>query len=365
MKLIIPIILYLISISLLYMTSMQGSYLVGSDIQSEFYIANRMYWHWDTSYPHLYNASISTALIAPWISKLFGIDLITVFKAVYPVLFSFVPVLLYYIYRQAISQWKAIIAVLFFVAVPVFFLELPQLPRQELAEVFLCLIILVMISKLQYKIAIILPCALLIVMIHYSIGLMTIAFLLAMLLVKTVALKWKWNLLQDSRISFEGLTATLGITVCLALYWGLAIANGLPLHAISNIFFVGVPQSVQSGYDPVTVQTVTGASDSITAAAVGLDIFDSGISVWGKTFRVIQWITQLLIIAGCIRLLFWNKQYKFSSEFAAGIAASAGLLILCITVFGFSGLLGMTRFYHISLIFLAPMFAIGLDYIKT
>jgi uncharacterized membrane protein len=359
---IIPVLLYLISLSLLYSTSMQGFYLVGSDIHSEYYIASRMYDGWDISYPHLYNASISTTLIAPWISKFLMIDLVVVFKMIYPAIFALVPVILYFVYRKVIGQWKAIFAILFFISMPVFFMEMPQLPRQQIAEVFLCIVILLLISDLEYKIFLIVPCVAIIPMLHYSIGFATIAFLLTMLVVKLINSKLKWQLIGSSKISYTGLIVSLTVAIVITAVWGLNVADGMSLRAISNIFYVGHVSTVS---DSVTTQipmaTATIKSDGIISAAMGFDIFN-GTSTWGKVFRVIQWITQILVILGCFRLLFRYREYKFSSEFIAGIGASAMLLVLCLTIFGFSGLLGISRFYHLSLIFLAPMFAIGLDF---
>lgn len=332
-----------------------------------------MYNSWDTSYPHLYNASISTALITPWISKIFHIDLVAIFKIIYPAIFALVPVILYFTYRKMIGNWKAIYAVLFFIAMPVFFFELPQLPRQEIAEVFFCLAILITISKIDYKVVLLSLCTLLTVMLHYTIGLITIAFLIAMLAVKLVSLKLKWGLIQNSRLSFYTLIAVLTLTAGLTAIWGLNIADNMPIRALNNVFSVGPSETTTIvtneqtiiNLSPTVIDQVSVASksDSTIAAATGLDI-TNGISIWGIVFRIVQWTTQLLIILGCIRVLTHYKEYKFTTEFVACIGASAVLLILCLTVFGFSGLLGMTRFYHLALIFLAPMFVIGLDYIK-
>lgn len=361
----IVILIYVVSLGLLYLTSMQGFYLVGSDIHSEYYIASRMYNGWDINYPHLYNASISTTLIAPFISKFLSIDLIVVFKMIYPALFALVPVILYFVYRKAIGSVKAVFAVLFFIAVPVFFLEMPQLPRQQLAEVFLCIVILLMVIDIEYKTMLIAPCVALIVMLHYTVGLLAIALLLGMFLVKAVNSKLRLKFIGDSKISYRGIIITLTIGITLAAVWGMNVADNMPIRAINNIFNVGhvsTASTISAASDSVTAPDVTVAAkaDNLIMTAVGLDIFN-GTSVWGKIFRVVQWITQLLVILGCFRLLFRYKKYRFSSEFTSGIAASCILLLMCLTVFGFSRLLGMTRFYHVSLIFLAPIFVLGGD----
>jgi uncharacterized membrane protein len=46
------------------------------------------------------------------------------------------------------------------------------------------------------------------------------------------------------------------------------------------------------------------------------------------------------------------------------IGASFVLLMFCIFVPKFSLIINMTRFYHVSLFFIAPMLVLGLDWVK-
>ncbi|MDD4877342.1 MAG: DUF2206 domain-containing protein, partial [Dehalococcoidales bacterium] len=93
--------------------------------------------------------------------------------------------------------------------------------------------------------------------------------------------------------------------------------------------------------------------------AVGFDFADA--SVAGKFFRIIQYITQLLIVIGSIWLVFNYKKYKFTAEFFAGIIASFVLLLCCVFVPGFSLIINATRFYQLALFFIAPVFIISFD----
>lgn len=355
------IFIYIIALILLYSTSLQGQYLVGTDIHSEYYISSRMYNGWDINYPHLYNASISTAIIAPFISKVTGISLIWVYKAIYPALFALVPVILYFAYKKMIGRTPALIASAFFISMPAFFLELPQLPRQELAELLFCLTILVIVYGSKKWIWSIIPLLMFTVIIHYTIGMMALAFLICMMVVKLVGYKWKWNVLQNSNVPFRVLLIAIVCVGLLSLVWGLNVASGLSLRALSNIANVSVNEQVIQGTQPIDIDNVVNTSDGITSTALGLDIIGGNISGYGAVFRIIQIITQVLIIVGCFSVLIRYKYYKWNSEFVASIGGSLMLLLLCIVVFGFSGLLGITRFYHVALIFLAPMLSISLD----
>ena len=84
-------------------------------------------------------------------------------------------------------------------------------------------------------------------------------------------------------------------------------------------------------------------------------------SIEGKIFRVIQYATQILIILGLIQLWRRREDYNFTTEFAACILAGFVLLGACVFIPHFSRLVNMTRFYHLSLFFLAPLFILGCE----
>jgi hypothetical protein len=101
--------------------------------------------------------------------------------------------------------------------------------------------------------------------------------------------------------------------------------------------------------------------DPLIKAAVGWDFV--GIPIEGKLFRIIQYITQALIVMGCVYLLFRYKYYKFNAVFIGGVGAMACLLCMCLFIPSFSSIINITRFYHLTLFFLAPMFILGVDVI--
>jgi uncharacterized membrane protein YuzA (DUF378 family) len=97
---------------------------------------------------------------------------------------------------------------------------------------------------------------------------------------------------------------------------------------------------------------------TLVNTAIGLDFME--VPIEGKMFRIVQLLTQLLIIIGAIRLAFFNH-FNTTAEFVACVGSSAILLLICIFVVGFADLLNVTRFYHFSLFFLSPMFVLGCE----
>lgn len=372
-----PAVIYCVALGLLFMTSLQGGYLIGSDIHSEYYIAKRMMAGWDVSYPHLYNASLSTAVVAPWLSRMTHIDLVWVFKVVYPMMFASVPVILYVAYRKMIGGWRALFAVLFFMSVPVFFLELPQLPRQMLAEVFFALIVLAMASgwRLRYKMTCIAVCLPLTIVLHWSIGLISIALMACLIIALLITKPIKWGLMQNRTLNLAALSTITIVCIIGAGIWGSKVAQGLPMRGLSvatgivtNIIEPKPSIEYTEGEVPWDMLgppklEIPIKSEPLMRAATGGDFNEA--TIWGKLFRIVQYITQGLIITGAIWLLLRYRRYKFNAEFIICIGAVFGLLLCCVVIPNFSYILNLTRFYHAALFFLAPMLVLGVDAITN
>jgi len=359
--------IYLVSLLLIFSTSLLGDYMVGSDIHSEYYIANRMYDGWDINYPHLYNASMSTAVVAPWLSKFLHLDLVWVFKAVYPAFFAFVPVILWFAYRKMMGNWRAVFAVAFFVSVPTFFLELPQLPRQMLAEVFFALMVLAMVSnwRQRYKMACFGVCLPLTILLHWSVGLLSLAFFICLVVALLATKKIRFGLFTDRKLHLGFLSAITVVCLVGGMVWGSLVAGALPMRGVSVATSIVARVLVQETASPTEgvvpwdmfVPPLKG--EPLMRAAVGGDFTD--VTIWGKVFRVVQYITQILVVVGAVYLLFRYRRYRFSTEFAICVGAAFGLLLCCAVIPSFSYILNLTRFYHITLFFLAPIFVVGVD----
>ena len=99
------------------------------------------------------------------------------------------------------------------------------------------------------------------------------------------------------------------------------------------------------------------ARESLVLTATGADFIS--VSTLGKSFRVFQYITQIFIIAGFIRLMLNPKGFKFRAEYIALTIVSALILFAAIVIPYFSSYLEVERFYHFTLILLAPLCILG------
>lgn len=132
--------LYLQSLSMLLMTSLRGWYITGHDVQREFHVFQlaEQAGRWDvTSFQDAYNACLSITILPTVLHGLTGGPAEAVYKVWTQLAFAVVPVVVYLVARRTSSVGTSLLGVVFFVAFPTFFTDMPFLNRQEIAFVFL------------------------------------------------------------------------------------------------------------------------------------------------------------------------------------------------------------------------------------
>lgn len=370
-----PFILYGIAAGMVLMTTLAGPHLVGSDVHLDYYYT-RLYLG-DNVWPPLRGTSQETAIgntiLAPLLIKLFHMPSEWIFKLVFPLLFSTTPVILYYVYRQWLNEKDSFLSSIVFIIVPTFFMEIPGIPREMIAEVLLAATLFIIIAsnmKLRYRIPSSILCGVLTTMTHYTIGI----FLIILLFVGLVA---KLCLKVKLRIPTWSLAfILLIISIFSIIYIGTA-ANGAVLYKISVIYNGFAPQGLMLNIErppenpnapspckptfiPFQTQSTSGLNTSerfdldrnedLMDVALGFDFFRVPLS--GKIFRILQWLLGIGVLVGMIR---WRQNKQFW-VFAAGALL---LLALCVLIPGFSASLNASRFYHLSLFILAPITVVG------
>ncbi len=384
---IYPLAIFIIGLCLLYQTTLMSPYLIGTDIYTEydFYQLVAYTGFWDASIPSTVNSCLSITMLAPAYSLLLNIEGVWVFKAVYPLLFSLMPLLLFHIFSQQMSSKKAFLAAFFFVAVPTFSLEMVALCRQQIAELFLALVILLLVDRklsLIPKLTLAVIFAASIVVSHYSIGfigfiymglLLPFVFVIRSNIFKKI---WGWLTaktggLSQSLLSRQALPLKILIIVVVIYFvagfaWYGTVASGINLNLLSSLW-TGQTDIITAGLSQAVTQPSQltqplaffdfSSRDPLIQTALGLDFLQA--SPQGKGFRIFQFITQLFLIIGCLRLIFRPKDLRFTAEYIALSLTSALLILACIFLPVFANLLNTTRMYHIALITLVPFCILG------
>jgi len=381
-----PLVIFCFSLCILYQNTLISPYPVGTDIFVEYLYQGLVTQTgaWDYTLNNPVNTCLSIVILAPAYAQLLNIDSIWVFKVIYPLFFSFMPVVMYRALRIQIGPEKSFLAVILFFSIPTFSLEMISLCRQQVAELFFILVILLLCerrltTKTKIAMSAIFACS--IAASHYALCFITIIyFVLAVVLIPLMRSKyflsfWGWITsktggLPDSIAPSEIKKLPISVLIIPAIVyfiflfiWYSMVGSGINLEFLSGIWM-----TFSDALTRIIVRVLTGTgslleyarmsqADLLVKTALGMDFEQA--SWLGKLFRVLQYAVQILTVIGCLRLIIWPKGINFRIEFLAISLISAALLIACIVIPGFSGILNATRWYHLAMITLSPFSIIG------
>ncbi len=246
---IFPYGIFLISLSLLLMLSLRSWYISGWDIQDE----NRLfqltkdigYWS-PNNIQHDYNSCLSITLLPTIFNLLTGITIEGLFKIVYQVIFSLLPVSVYLIARRYSTSALSYFASFYIMIQPFYIQPMVALMRQEIAFAFFGIMLLTIFeenlnSKVRSILVIIFGISL--IMSHYSttyialillmityLGLGTIRIIRRWNFVKKVAQKLKLKSQNEIKHSYFISPLILFVLFSYSLVW-YSVVNSTAKHA--------------------------------------------------------------------------------------------------------------------------------------
>ncbi len=372
-----PIMIVMIALSLFYQTTLFSNYLIGSDIHLEYYYARLVYQnsYWDSSIAMTINSCLSVVMLSPVYSLLLGMDIIWLFKIIYPILFCLAPLAIYRVCRLQMSPRYAFLAACFFISQPMFFMDMPQLLRQQVSELFFVLVILLMVDRkltlVQRTILVIIFGFGVIVSYYglgtgYAIGYITFGMLVLFVLKSRPGrIVWQWligksNSLPDDLYSAGAFNKkAMVIIVSLSLvfmfaYYGL-VASGAGLSGFNKATeiaqYTGQHISTAGYLDPQY-------KEPLVKTAMGLDF--PMASPGGKLWRILQYLVELCLVVGFLRLIFRPATLgKLKAEYIALIIVSALILLGIFIIPPGSYGMGVTRIWQITLVLVSPLFIFG------
>jgi uncharacterized membrane protein len=363
------IAIFMIAISLVLHQSLISNNIWGFDIQGEYYFANLVTTsgHWLSALPYNYNSVLSVVIIPPIFVSITGLSLTWVFKVVYPLLFSLVPVGLFLVFKKQTNNQIAFYSCFFFMTQYIFFSEMLQLARQEIASIFLVLLILLMVDlKMNARknaiLSIIIGFAL--ILSHYSLAFILIGCLILALFIQhasntssvqklagSVFSKLKMSNNKDrgldSSIHIFSRAAFAIILFIFAIFWYSFVTDSTVFSVLVRICGTIVQSVFTQFLNPSTAQGLA----LITTATV---------SPLHELNKYLQLFSQLLIVIGVIAVLFHFTNAKFSKQFKLFSVVSLIVCFAGVSIPHFASSLNASRLYFITLFFLAPFCAIGL-----
>jgi len=383
-----PYMLFMMAIALIVQTTLISSNVIGTDSHLEYYHANTVLQkgYWDISLVSLMNSCMSITVLAPIYSIFLNLDVVWVHKIVFPFLFAVAPIALYRSIRIQMNPKAAFLSCVFLITMPMFTMDMAQLNRQQISELFFCLVILLFVDRKlspPVKTLLIVLFSMGVVVSYYGLGTGYIGYLIfGSILVIFLRSRWGiacWQFIigknsalpADIRIKQKFNMLSLLIicilsTLFMVMYYtSVAGGSGMAGSQIAiHTANVAVEQTGQIGQQSPTTTASTalfniGGREPLTQTAVGLDFFKA--STPGKIWRIFQYCIQLILVIGLLGLVFRPGKTipKLKIEYFSLIIVSFfilfGLFALPTASYG----LGTSRVFQITLLLISPMFILG------
>ena len=335
---IFPWLVLAIAVALLFHVSLISPYLVGYDVHLELNFLDSTLLHskWDVSMPQNYNAMLSITILPAIYSHFLNMDGTWIFKIVYLLIYSLVPVALFQAYQKQTTPLIAFLSTFFFVSYETF-IGMQGLARQMIAELFLALLILLIVDRTMNQqkrrlLSLIFGAAL--VVSHYAVAYIFMFFLVPV---------WFLSLwMKDDRSLSETIDRTYVMWFSIILLsWYTFIASSEPLGSI--------------------VELVERIPANILGALGGGTVYLSPqyVSQIHEMSKFVFYALQGSIVIGIIDVLIRSSKSKFDRQYILMSLMSLGALIVCIFFPYFAETLKISRIYHLMLFFLAPYCILG------
>jgi uncharacterized membrane protein len=369
-KKLYPLAIFVTALALLYQVTLVSQYVAGYDVQIEYFFASAVSTSglWNPAIPNDYNAMLSVTMLAPIISSICNLSVAVVFKVIYQWYFALVPLGLYLVYQRQTNDKTAFLSAFYFLSIFAFYAVMTQLMRQEIAELFVMLLVLLIIDKKIKSVErsfLFIIFGFSLVVSHYGLSYLYIIILVLALLISALLssgarrtrgiLHGRTSVSRSARGSFEevklnqpakrgAISATFVLLfIILAFSWYAYTANSTPLvaftysltHGFSSVFNIF---SSQPG-------TITGTAVSVSSPMRQITLY-------------LSFVAEFFVVLGFVALIRKRKAMTFTEVYFGLICASFAIVLIGFAIpllFQYETI----RAYQIALIVLAPLFVVG------
>jgi uncharacterized membrane protein len=349
-----PLFIVVIALALEYSHTLASANLFGYDVHFELYFADvvRASGVWNPNFAISdvavgdYYPMLSLTILPNVYSILMNVDNISVIQLVVPFLFAFVPL---GVYRLSETQFKfsgrsAFLAAFFFMS---FFGFFDELTRQQIAELFLVLAVLVMMNeRLQptKSTALLILFITSMVVSHYATSYIFLIYLVVLLIGSALLGARK----RQNEIRSVLIPTIAVLAVCEVFGWYIFASGGSPYQSL-----VGVGSYAYHTF----VSDFFSTSNTYVAAGVG-----GGISGLPFTHALGHyWViaTEALIAIGVVVVVWRRKTSRMNEQLLLLVVTSFCIMLVAIAVPALGTALTPYRLYALVLLFLAPCCVLG------
>ncbi|MDI6723946.1 MAG: DUF2206 domain-containing protein [Methanobacterium sp.] len=344
------------------MASLTSNHLVGRDIYKEFYCFKLTLssYRWDISnFYDSFNACLSITILPTVYQVLSNINSEYVFKLFYAVIGSIIPAISFNAFKKHIGTRGAFYASLLIIFMAFFVASIGSV-RQLIALVFFFLAVMVLFDDKMIGVSkkvILILLMISIVLSHYATAYLAFALLVPMLLVPFLKSLIKKLSGKKNKIVFKNFEVILPF-FAFVLIWYLLVAQ----VQISGGMYVLDKTSQVLQDTGFTGGFTEGTKDNMILAMFGIGIN----SIPNLISAFVHDTVFFVIMIGLITLIasYRAKNPKLNIKFFIGILISVILLGLLVIVPNLSIHYPAERVFIQSLIFMAPLFVIGVEKIS-
>ena len=331
-----PLLIFLVSLSILYHVNLISTHLWSFDIFFESYAANWVVEKgiWDPNQE--FNQLLLISVLAPTYSLLCDLSLVWVFKTIFPFFFALAPLALYQVYQRIdFGEFKlSPILALFSVFIFVFFYGFSKVmpDKQHIAELFMALILMLMVTDVPNRVPISIILSFSLITSHYGVS---YVFMLSLIFALFLSCVWK----EKEKSLTPNFVLLFSV---LAICWYMYVAQGdvfehithIGNHIVNKILEILKPD-YRSGVTYLTYETP---------------------SILWQTYKFIHIVLQIFIAVGIVNL--WISILKGKSRNDISFLSTAFYILLVFQITTTYGM-GFDRVLQITLVLLSPFAVTG------
>lgn len=349
-----PLAIFTIGIAMLFHSSLISNYVVsfGSDVSMEYFVFRKTVekGHWASSvspftslgYSRI-NSMLSVTILPTLYSIFLKLDPTWIFKVIFPIFLSFVPLCLYQVWQIYTDKKYTFFGAFLFIATSTSYSEMLGLGRQIVGELFFALLLFVILNKKMKG------NSRLLCFMAFSFGLVASHYALAEIFLFFISFNTVYFLLlRRPKNNMTISTAVFFFTIMFA--WYIFTSNSAVFESFIS-YGNYIYEQLDNFFNPA-------ARGETVMRGLGLE---APPTIWNMFSRVFAYIIEGLIVIGFIDLLFKRKKNQVEREWFIFLVIAMVLLSALIAVPGLANTMNMTRFFHVLLFFLAPLCALGAD----
>jgi uncharacterized membrane protein len=344
-----PVLIFSISVGLVCQVPLLSKYLMGWDINLEYYFfrLTQINGHWIFLNPNVnslttinYNSMLSITLLPAVYSALMHAQDEIVFKILYPFILSLVPLTLYRIYEKQFGKLTGLLSTFFFVFTSATFFgaEILSLNRQIVGEFFLLLSVFLLISpniSVAKRRLLLITFGAALAVSHYTLAYIYLAIVALVFVISRV--KHITNYKID--------------TITVLLLFGITFS----WYALASAPLISLVYTIKG---TITEFTTSVSSTSTTTASTMFAV--------PQAFTMASWINllvlgiaNLFLIIGVFVIILRSKGTGIFDQYRVISIGAAVILVVSLIVPRIAIILNFSRILGIALLFLSPCFVFG------